>query len=81
MLDEADRKKIQEIIGAMECPKHFRCAQSGFETLCRAVDCGTGNQLQCLEDDPSQCIFAFTFSGSYYCDCPLRLYLYEKLKV
>jgi hypothetical protein len=28
-------KKIEEIMDGMKCPKDFRCAESGFERLCK----------------------------------------------
>jgi hypothetical protein len=82
-LDGAARRQIEKIIGGMECPKHFQCAQSGFESLCQADDRGKGEGegLRCLEDDPSRCIFAFIYRGTYHCDCPLRLFLYRKLEI
>lgn len=80
MIEEEDGKKIQEIIGGMECSKLFRCAQSGFATLCRAGTSGPEEHLRYLEDDPSQCNFSFTYGRSYYCDCPLRSYLHKRLE-
>ena len=43
-------KKIEEIMAGMKCPKDFRCADSGFERLCRAEDIGLENHLLCFED-------------------------------
>ena len=57
MKDE-DRKKIEEIMGTMQCPKNFKCAESGFEHLCRATDFGAEKYLDCLEENPSACLFA-----------------------
>jgi hypothetical protein len=45
-------KKIEEIMAGMKCPKDFRCAESGFERLCKAEDIGLENHLLCLEDNP-----------------------------
>ena len=81
MLEDKDRKRIQEIISEMECPKYFECAQSGFASLCKVAPGSTRERLRCLEDEPSQCVFAFTVGGSYYCDCPLRFYLHDRLNI
>jgi hypothetical protein len=77
---EEDKKKIEEIMSGMKCPKSFRCADSGFERLCRSKDFGIDNYLDCLEDDPRRCSFALSFGNGYLCQCPLRVFLAKKLK-
>lgn len=79
-MDEEVRRKITEIIGEMECPKGFKCADSGFERFCKARDFGLENYLECLEDNPRNCRFALPFGEGYFCQCPLRVYLAKKLK-
>jgi hypothetical protein len=78
MKDE-HKKKIEEIMGAMQCPKDFKCAKKGFGHLCKAKDIGVEKYLACLEEDPSACSFALSFGYSYLCQCPLRVYLSKKL--
>jgi hypothetical protein len=60
-MKEEDRKKIEEIMAGMKCPKGFSCAESGFTRLCKARDFGLDNYLECLEEDPSRCSFAVPF--------------------
>jgi hypothetical protein len=79
MKDE-DRKKIEVILNGMQCPKNFKCADGGFEHLCKARDIGLDNYLDCLEGNPSDCLFALSFGCSYLCRCPLRVYLAKELK-
>ncbi|MCK4943489.1 MAG: hypothetical protein KAS65_07925 [Candidatus Aminicenantes bacterium] len=79
MKDE-NRKKIKEIIAGMQCPKNFKCAEKGFELLCRAKDFGLENYLECLEEKLWACSFALSFGSGYLCQCPLRVYLAKKLK-
>ena len=79
MKDE-DRKKIEEIMAGMQCAKNFKCAENGFEHLCRAKDFGLETYLECLEEDPWECSFALSFGYGYLCQCPLRVYLAKKLK-
>lgn len=79
MKDE-DRKKIEEILAGMQCSKNFKCAESGFEHLCRARDFGDEKYLECLEENPWACSFALDFGSGHLCQCPLRVYLAKKLK-
>jgi len=79
-MKEEIQKKIETLIGNMECPKGFKCAESGFETLCRANDIGMETFLECFEEDNQECKFAVFFANSYYCKCPLRVYIAKNLK-
>jgi hypothetical protein len=79
-MKEEVRKKIEEILAGMQCPKNFKCAENGFERLCEAVDIGLESYIQCREESPSTCPFSLSFGNNYFCRCPLRVYLYKKLK-
>ena len=79
-MKEEDRKKIEELMAGMQCPKNFACAENGFERLCEAVDIGLETYIQCRGENPSACTFAMPFGNNYFCDCPLRVYLRKKLK-
>ncbi len=82
MLREHDRIRIQEIIGGMQCPKDFKCAEGGFEDLCKAKDFGVEDSLQCLEETSPPCPFAGVYDYGFqmrFCRCPLRVYLAKKL--
>ena len=78
--DEQVNKKITSMIGHMNCPKDFKCANNGFENLCRAKECGMDDYLECLEDDPLSCKFAILFGRQYFCQCPLRVYIAKNLE-
>jgi len=80
IMEDKVRETIEEIMGSLECPKHFKCAESGFDVLCRAKHVGLDDYLECLEPDPSQCKFASPFLDIYRCECPVRGYVFEKLK-
>ncbi|MFH1921659.1 MAG: hypothetical protein ABIP48_17480 [Planctomycetota bacterium] len=69
------RKRIEEIIGGMSCPKALSCAKSGFENLCRAEDVGLEHHLRCLDGTAYQCKFSVILDKRYFCVCPLRVYL------
>ncbi|MCP4614539.1 MAG: hypothetical protein GY845_38150 [Planctomycetes bacterium] len=80
-MKEEDRKKTEEIMGEMSCPKSFKCAESGFEMLCKAKDNGLKGYLDCLDAEASRCTFALQFGDGYFCKCPLRVYLSKELKL
>jgi hypothetical protein len=84
MMEEDQRKEIEEIIGQLKCPKDFRCCKSGFHTLCKAKGIGLESFLQCLEENPRDCKFSIkvsaAFSKIHLCQCPLRVYIAKKLK-
>ena len=82
-MKEEDRKRIDEILGEMKCPKGFRCAESGFEDLCRAKDFGDEKRLHCLEPESEPCPFATDYDCGFrmrFCNCPLRVYIAKNLK-
>ena len=81
MIKEEDRKKIQEIIDRMHCSKNFECIENGFESLCKAKECGLENYLECLECNLiSPCSFMLKVDKIVFCQCPLRLYIEKKIK-
>ena len=70
---------VASLMGEIKCPKGFACAQSGFESLCRARQIGLSSHLRCIEDDPSSCPFSVSYDQDCLCECPLRVYLFRKL--
>jgi hypothetical protein len=79
-MKKEDKKRIEEIIAGMQCPKNFKCSKGGFKDLCKATDIGLDNYLDCLEKKPANCPFALSFGLRHFCQCPLRVYLAKKLK-
>jgi hypothetical protein len=79
-MEDEVTKNIDEILAGMYCSKNFKCAESGFERLCKAKYIGLERFLECLEANPADCSFAMPVGDQYYCDCPLRVYLERKLK-
>jgi len=78
--DKQVSEKILQIIGHMQCPKNFKCANSGFEKLCLARDSGMEYYLECLEDNPLPCKFVIVFGNRHFCQCPLRVYISKHLE-
>jgi len=82
-MDQDDKKRVEEIIGKLKCPKDFQCYKSGLENLCKAKEIrGTVSYLECLEKNSRECIFSVYLSDwdAHFCACPLRIYIAEKLK-
>jgi hypothetical protein len=77
-MDQEYQKEIEEIIGAMQCPKDFQCCKPGVDTLCKAEDIGLKSYLVCWEEDIGDCKFSFPFGDGCFCKCPLRIYIARK---
>jgi hypothetical protein len=77
-MKEEDKKKINALLDQIECPKGFKCAESGFGRLCEARDFGDEKHLLCLEKKDPPCSFALIYDYGHetrFCRCPLRVYL------
>jgi hypothetical protein len=79
-MKDNDRKKIEEIMAGIQCPRNFKCAKGGFERLCKVEDVGLKKYLVCIDKKLSSCSFALSLGRDQWCRCPLRVYLSEKLK-
>ncbi len=69
--------------------QHFKCSFGGLATspysyqhagYKGAKDIGIESFLECLEQKPKSCQFSVSFGLMHLCQCPLRGYLYKKLK-
>ncbi|MDP1853159.1 MAG: hypothetical protein Q8L26_02990 [Candidatus Omnitrophota bacterium] len=79
MIDEI-KKYIAQVKGSVNCRKDFKCLKSDFKDTCKARYSGEGNQLECLEEEPLDCKFSVLRSDLFFCQCPIRAYIAEKLK-
>ena len=70
----------EEIINELELPEGCTCYKPGFGVQCKAKDIGVESFAKCLEKDPYACKFSVSFGYSYYCTCPVRVYLAKELK-
>ncbi len=77
--NEKHKRQIERIINEKKCPKDFECYKSGFENLCKAKDIGLRGFVECLEKNPRACKFSLSFGYSYFCQCPLRIYIVKEL--
>ena len=74
------KKKIEEIMGNMECPYDFRCRKSEFNNLCKVKYENSGVFLECIDIDIKDCKFRFRIDKKHYCRCPLRIHTFKTLK-
>ncbi len=72
--------ELRQILNGLKCSKDFLCYTSGLEKLCRATDIGLEKSLVCLESNPQDCKFSVRYGGSFFCQCPLRVYIAKKLQ-
>ena len=79
-MEKQPNNQMKKIIGCLQCPKDFRCYKSGFRKLCKAKNIGLKEYLECLEENPTECVFSLSFGYSYLCKCPLRVYIAKVLK-
>ncbi len=79
-IDAETNSQIVRIISQMKCKKDFQCYKSGFKELCKIKDVGVPDSIICLSKPPGNCEYSFVFGDSYFCKCPLRLYIAKKLK-
>ena len=79
-MEQHHADQIGKIIKNMNYPKEFVCCKSEFEDLYRARDVGLESYIKCLEENPEKCVFSLFFGYSYFCTCPLRIYIAKKLK-
>ena len=73
------KKELEKIVGGIACPKNFRCYKSEFRNLCKAKLIEGESLIVCLEENPPECIFSYSYAIRYYCQCPLRDYIARKL--
>lgn len=79
MLEEI-KNYIAQIKDSVNCQKDFKCLKSDFKDTCKARRSDDGGQLECLEENPMDCKFAVLRSDLFFCQCPVRKYVAEKLK-
>lgn len=72
--------EVTEIIGGLKCPKNYRCYRKKYKELCKAEFVEQVKIVHCLEEDAKGCIFSLLYKDAYYCQCPLRNYIAEKIE-
>lgn len=80
-MEELYEEVLAAKIDRLACPKAFECCTEGLENLSRAEDVGMQVIVRCLEPNSGECSFSASFGHSYYCSCPLRVYMCKKLAI
>jgi hypothetical protein len=66
---------VQKIMAETDCPRSFRCYESGLEDL-TPVKVISHNAIECLKARESFCPMSVAFGLSIViCKCPLRKYV------
>ena len=78
-MEEEDRKKIEQIMGEIECPKDFICVKDTCGRLCRVRKSEFNEHLECLEKNPEQCPFAVPLINRHICICQMRMHILQEL--
>ena len=79
-MDEEQKRKLEELIDDLKCPKDFICYRSGLEELCKAEDIGHESFLVCRDEGGELCNFSMNYGKGLFCKCPLRIYIAKELK-
>lgn len=78
-MEKIHKKKIEEIMSGMDCPKDFLCYKLVIKNLRIIEDCGVEGYLDCLEENARECKFSLPFGDGHFCHCPLRSYVAKEL--
>ena len=54
-MEPEQKKRIEEIMAGIECPKGFERCKHNFENLCKAKDHGLEGYVDCLEEESVRC--------------------------
>lgn len=75
------KRRMDEIIRGMQCPKDFECYKSGFEKLSKVRFVADAKLIECLEQTGRTCKSGLSFGSSIFCECPLRNYIAKNFHV
>ena len=68
------QKKIEKIMGSMECSENFACSQLGKCPHCKANGFKLENSVE-VDGNGRPCKFLSSYGDTYFCNCPLNVYL------
>jgi len=71
--------EITAIKENMECSRGFECLRNGFQNLCRESNFSGGDYPECKEK--ADCLFKSDYGFLYLCRCPLRMYMFSRIKI
>ena len=74
-MNEKHRAKIKKLMAKVDCPRNFKCVESGGQLRCKVKDIGMDSYVKCLEVSSSNCKFLLHYGSYHFCKCPLGVYL------
>ena len=69
-----DKKEIEKIMGSMECPNDFECLQTGQCLHCKVKAFKLESAVE-VDGKGSPCNLLTSYGDTYFCNCPLNVYL------
>ena len=76
-------RKIEEIMGGMDCPRDFEPCKSGTEAPCKSRLLADGAVVDCTEAEclnEVNCKYRMAFGFGHLCNCPVRSYIARELR-
>lgn len=72
---------FEESFKDIECHKNFECYKTKFSKLGQVKNHGKEKFLECLEEHAAQCSFSLPCEDKYYCLCPVRIDIANRLNL
>ena len=71
-------EQIEKLMNEIECPFDFNCYKTGFTNIHKIL-----KDMPVLESfvetserpPPTECIYLLSFGYTYFCECPLAVYV------
>ena len=79
-MEEVLKRKIKKIISENRCPNDLECYKSGFARVSKVRYKRPELYLECLEKDSQKCKLSLHRGNRFFCQCPIRVYIFKVLK-
>ena len=73
-----NKEEIEKIRGSMECSNDFKCLQTGQCPHCTANGFKLETSVE-IDGNGRPCKFLSSYGDTYFCNCPLNVYLTKNL--
>jgi hypothetical protein len=77
-MEQAYVQRIEQLI--RDCPEGSKCHNREVRNLCKARDLGMELFVECLEENPFECVCSVSFGDSWYCSCPPRVHIAKEFE-
>ena len=79
-ITEENRREIERVIAeTVLCKRDLACYNSNFQDVAKGTVINGGQAVECLEKGAKTCNYSIPFGLSYFCNCPMRQYIAQKL--